>query len=146
MEIIVIIGIIAIISVITVPKLADFQQQQALNNTSEDIVSLLNEARNSTISSKNSNTYGVHFQTDKAILFAGTSYSSSPSNKQIDFDSAVISPITGGINLSGNGSDVVFERITGETTQNGTIVLELVKHTDKQKIITINLTGVIDVN
>lgn len=145
-EILIIVSIIAIISAIVVPNLSKFRNQQVLQNTTEDIVSLLNEARNSTISSKNSNTYGVHFQSDKAILFTGTSFSISPSNKQIDIDSSVIIPVTGGINLNGGGDDVVFTRISGDTTNNGTIIIQLVNDVTQQKVINISKIGVIGSN
>ena len=146
MELVVVIGIICIIGAIVFPKLNNFQQQQDMKNTSEDIISLLNEARNNTISSKDSNTYGVHFQSDRAILFSGSSFNSfSSDNKQINFESSVRIPTTGGINLGG-GSDVIFKRITGETTQSGTIIIQLVQHKDQQRIITIYKTGIIDIN
>ncbi|MFA5773588.1 MAG: prepilin-type N-terminal cleavage/methylation domain-containing protein [Candidatus Paceibacterota bacterium] len=145
-EILIVISIIVIISAIAIPNFSKFHNQQALRNTTEDVISLLNEARNSTISSKNSNTYGVHFQSDKVILFAGSSFNDSPSNKQINLDSSVIIPATGGINLNGGGSDIIFARITGDTTNNGTIVIQLVSDTTQQKIITISKIGVIGSN
>ena len=145
-EILIVVGLIAIISTIAVLNLSNFHNQQILINTTEDVVSLLNEARNDTISSKNSNTYGIHFQTDRAILFAGASFTSNPSNKQINLDSAVIIPISGGINLNGGGSDIVFDRITGETTKYGTIIIRLVSKATSQKVVTISKIGVIGSN
>ena len=145
-EILIVVGIISIISTIAVLNLSNFHNQQVLRNTTEDVVSLLNEARNSTISSKNSNTYGIHFQTDRAILFTGASFTNSPSNKQINLDSAVIIPSSGGINLNGGGNDIVFDRITGETTKYGTITIRLVSNTTSQKVITISKVGVIGSN
>jgi len=145
-EILIVISIIVIISAIAIPNLSKFHNQQALQNTTEDVISLLNEARNSTISSKNSNTYGIHFQSDKVILFAGASFTSDPSNKQVDLDSSVTIPVAGGINLNGGGSDIVFARITGDTTEYGTIIIRLVKDATQQKIITISKIGVIGSN
>lgn len=145
-EILIVVSIIAIISAIVVINLSNFRNQQVLQNTTEDVVSLLNEARNSTISSKNSNTYGVHFQSDKTILFSGASFTSDPSNKQINLDSSVIIPVTGGINLNGGGNDVIFTRILGDTTNNGTIIIQLVNDMTQQKVITISKIGVIGSN
>lgn len=145
-EIIIVISIIAIISAITIPNLSQFRNQQAIKNTAEDIISLLNEARNSTISSKNSNTYGIHFQSDRAILFTGSFFNEDPSNKQIDFDSAITIPETGGINLNGGGDDIVFVRITGDTLNYGTIVIQLSSDITQQKVINISKIGVIGSN
>lgn len=145
-EIIIVISIIAILVAIVIPNFSQFKKQQSLQTTKEDIISLLNEARNSTISSKNSTTYGIHFQSDKAILFAGTTFAESPNNKEIDFGSYVEIPTSGGINLNGGGSDVVFNRITGDTLNNGTIVIQLVNDATRQKVISINSIGVVSAN
>ena len=145
-EILVVVSIIAIISAIVVPNLSEFHNQQVIKNTAEDVISLLNEARNSTISSKDSNTYGVQFQSDRAILFAGSSFSDSPSNKQINFDSSVTIPAIGGISLNGGESNVVFDRITGDTANYGTIIIELISDNTQQKIINISKIGIIGSN
>jgi len=145
-EILIVVGLIAIISAIAGLNLSQFHNQQVLRNTTEDVISLLNEARNDTISSKNSNTYGVHLETNKITLFAGASFTSNPSNKQINLDSAVIIPSSGGINLNEGGSDIVFDRITGETTKYGTIIIQLVNNATLQKVINISNLGVIGSN
>jgi prepilin-type N-terminal cleavage/methylation domain-containing protein len=145
-EILVVISILAIIVAIVVPNFSKFHNQQALLNTTEDVISLLNEARNNTISSKDSNTYGIHFETSKATLFAGTTYVINSSNKQIIFDKAVSIPLSGGIILNGGGSDVVFDRLTGETTKYGTVIVRLISDASSQKTINISKLGVIGSN
>ena len=146
LEIIVVIGIIALISAITIPNLSAFKKQQALKNTTEDIVSLLNEARNSTISSKNSTNYGVHFEEDQASMFSGTAFTSNSSEKQIDFDQAVMIEKDTDVNLSGGGDDIIFERLTGNTTNYGTITIRLVSDASKIRTITASSIGIISVN
>jgi len=145
-EILVVVSIIAIIVAIVVPNFSKFHNQQALRNTTEDVISLLNEARNNTISSKDSNTYGVHFETGKATLFAGTTYAVNASNTQIIFDKAASIPVSGGIILNGGGSDVVFDRLTGSTSEYGTIVVRLISDASSQKTINISKLGVIGSN
>lgn len=142
-EIIIIISIISIIVAITIPNLSSFRNQREIINTKEDIIALLNEARNSTISSKNSTNYGVHIQTDRAILFPGDVFVDNTNNKQIDFSSVVNVPSTGGINLYGGGDDVVFERLTGNTENHGTIVIQLTSNSSVQKTINISSLGII---
>jgi Tfp pilus assembly protein FimT len=142
-EIIIIIAIISTITAITIPNLSSFRNQREMINTKEDIIALLNEARNSTISSKNSTNYGVHIQTDRAILFPGDIFVDSTENKQVDFDSSVNVPSTGGINLSGGGDDIVFERLTGNTENHGTIIIQLTSDSSVQKTITISSLGII---
>jgi Tfp pilus assembly protein FimT len=146
MEMLVIISIIGIISAIVISNSSDFRKKQALKNTTEDVVSLLNEARNNTLSSKNLNTYGVHFDINKAILFSGTSFADAPSNKQIDFDSSVNIPEDGGISLEGGGDDIVFHRMTGETSEYGTIIIQQTNNPSRQNVISISPIGLIEVN
>lgn len=147
-EVLVVISILSIISAIVVPRLSGFRNQQVLKNTTEDIVSLLNEARNNTISSKDSTNYGVHFESDKVVLFRGLSFDSSTVNKEIKLDSSVTIPEEGGINLQNGGGDIIFERITGDTVNDeyGTIVIQSTKDETAQNIISISKIGIIDSN
>ncbi len=142
-EIIITVAIISVISAIVFINLSSFRNQQVLNSTANDIISLLNKARQDTLSSINSTNYSVHFDSDKMILFTGSNYSSTDStNEQIPFDGAVSIPVSGGLNLGG-GNNVTFERLTGETT-GGTITLQLNSNTSRTKLIIINKTGIIN--
>lgn len=144
-EIMVILIIIIIISTLVLSNLSNFRDAQSLRNTTVDVVSILNKARQNTLSSVNSTNYGVHFDSSKAVLFSGTTYSSSnASNEIVLFNPSIIIPASGGLNIGG-GSDVIFERLTGDTL-GGTIKLQLVSDSSKQKTITINKTGVINSN
>jgi prepilin-type N-terminal cleavage/methylation domain-containing protein len=145
-EILLVISIIFIIASIASPNLSEFKKQQTLKNTTADIVSLLNEARNNTIASKNSTTYGVRFWEDKAILFIGTSYIDSSDNIQVNFDSYVKISEDDGLNLNNSfNNEVVFSRLTGDTINYGTIKVELVSDSSRYKIISINNIGIISV-
>lgn len=147
LELLMVLAILAIIVSFIILNLTKFRNEQALQNTTSDIISLVNEARTKTISSIDSTTYGVHFETSRAVLFAGSSFTEpNSSNKQIDINSAVSIPSSGGINLNGGGSDVVFTRISGDTTNYGTIIVRLVSDATRQKTITINKTGIVSSN
>lgn len=135
-----VIAIVGIISSIVLLNLSQFRNEQLLKNTTLDVVSLLNKARQNTLSSFNSTNYGVHFDGDKAVLFTGSVYSSnSVTNEPIVFNNRVIIPIPSGLNIGGGG-DVVFERLTGETI-GGTIKIQLTSNSTKHKIITIGKIG-----
>lgn len=149
-EIVIIIAIISIISSIVLFNLSLFRNEQALKNTTVDIVSILNKARENTLSSLNSTNYSVHFETDRAVLFTGSIYSDSLSTNEVTiFSPSVTIPATLGINISGGGNNITFERLTGEVingTIDSSIVIELASDGTKQKTITINKTGVISSN
>ncbi len=145
LEVIIIIIIIGIISSIILVSLSSFKNEQILKNTSIDVVSLLNKARQNTLSSINSKNYGVHFETNKMVLFGGQSYSQLDiSNEIVIFSPAILIPSLNGLNIGG-GSDVIFDRLTGETI-GGTIILQLSSDNTKMKIITISKTGIISSN
>ncbi|MFA7192163.1 MAG: hypothetical protein WC089_02590 [Candidatus Paceibacterota bacterium] len=142
-EILISIAILAVITAVVMPSLSSFKNHQVLVNTAEDVVSLLNKARMETLASKNSNYYSVHFETNRAVLFTGGVFNRSDSNNYVvNFDSAVSIPSSGGINLTGGGANVTFTRLTGDTNQNGNIVLQLNSDNNQKKIITIKKTGV----
>jgi len=146
LEIIIAMAILAIILMVVIPSLSRFKSQQNLKNATEDIISLLDKARSQTLSSKNSSNYGVHFEPAKVVLFTGGTYSSlAADNKEITFPNS-IEVLSGGISLNGSGVDVVFNRLTGETSQYGTIAIQLLSDATKQKIITINKNGIISTN
>jgi len=144
-EILIAIAVISIISSIVVLNLSKFRNEQALKNTTIDIVSLLNKAKQNTLSSINSNSYGVHFETDKITLFVAPTYSSGTNTNEVSiFSTTVKIPTSGGINVGG-GSDVIFERLTGETI-GGTIIVQQKSNVSRQKTITISKTGIISSN
>ncbi len=143
-ELLVIIAIVGIMLAMILPSLSSFRGEQTLDNTADDIVSLLNQARAQTLSSQSSTYYSVHFDTNQAVLFSGGTYTPGAStNKVVTFSNLVSLPSVGGISLLGGGSDVSFTRLTGDTTQYGTIIVRLVSDATRQKIITINQTGIV---
>lgn len=144
-EILIVLFVIVIISSIVVLSLSKFRNEQALKNETTNIISFINKTKQNTLSSVNSVNYGVHFETDQMTLFVGPIYiDGAETNEVVTFSSLVEIPILGGLNIGG-GSDVIFERLTGETT-GGTIILQLKSDATKQKTITISRTGVISSN
>lgn len=143
-ELLISVAILSIIAIAVLPLLYKFKNHQVLVNTTEDIVTLLNKARMDTLASKNSNSYGVHFEADRVVLFTGTVFNNDDANNYIvDLDDAVSVKTNGGINISGGGNDILFIRLTGDTDQNGTIVVQLNSDNTQNKIITIKKTGII---
>lgn len=146
-ELLIAISIIAIIVAIVVPSLSSFRNSRTLASTTQDIVSLLNNARNNTIASLNSTNYSVHFETGRYVYFTGSTFNNGDATNIVTtLDSSVIIPASGGINLNGAGSDVIFARLSGETTDYGTIIVRLSSDATRQKTITISKTGSISSN
>lgn len=143
-EILAVVAIISIISSILFFSFSKLNDYQAIDKETLGVISVLNNARSLTLSSKGGTQYGVHIEEDRITLFKGGTYSSSdPENVTHNLNTAVhISSYA----LSGGGSDIIFERLTGGTDQNGTITLSLRNDISNSKIITIFVTGTVQSN
>lgn len=80
---------------------------------------------------------------DKFVLFKGNSYAARDNSFDIIIDLPDIISITD-ISLNGGGADIVFERITGETSDYGSFTLT--DNEGNNTIVSINSFGVIDTN
>jgi prepilin-type N-terminal cleavage/methylation domain-containing protein len=139
-EILVVIVIMAILVTIVLSVFPKFNKSQALDKDAETIVQILRQARSQTLSSKNATQYGVHFGSSAATLFSGSTYSSSASDNQVfTLQTSDLIVSTG---LTGGGSDVIFIRLSGETSQYGTITVSS-PTLSTTRTVTIYKTGVI---
>ncbi len=141
-EILTVIAILTILSTIIWSALAGFNKNKALDRMATEAVSTLEKARSLTLAAKNNIAYGVHFQSDRIILFEGDTFSSiDPNNEETVLNSLVtISDIM----ISGDGDDIVFDRLTGKTSQDGTVTFSLVSDSSATTTINISSTGIID--
>ncbi len=116
---------------------------QGLSGNTESVASLIRQARAMTFSSAADLQYGVHLDTTQAVLFQGPSYSASnSSNVVVSLGSKVtISSVT----LYGGGSNIIFNRLTGETGNYGTTTLALVASPSVQKLIVVSPTGTVEI-
>ena len=137
-ELLVIIALIVTTCTIVFYNYSAHRNTQALNNGEDEIISLLNEARSRTLSGENNAQYGVHFQTNKVILFSGTTFATAgTSTSVVDLDATVHISSMG---LTGGVSDVVFKKVTGNTDAYGTLVITGAS-APLQKTITITKNG-----
>ncbi len=132
------IAIIVVVAVIFSSALSLFKESGQLDESQSAIMGFLRDARARTLSSENNTNYGVHFETTQTVLFRGSSYNSlNSTNETYVFPSLVkISAIS----LVG-GSDVVFQRLSGTTTNSGTVTLQSQNNTSRTRTITIYATG-----
>lgn len=141
-EILVVIAILSILSVMTFQTFWKMNSTKAIETDAFRVLLELQEARSLTVSSKNADQFGVHLATSSVILFEGASFvSGSSTNVTTTLNPAVIVSST---TLAGGGADVIFKRLSGETSQNGTVTLSLVASSTVKKTITIYKTGVVE--
>jgi prepilin-type N-terminal cleavage/methylation domain-containing protein len=144
MELLIVLAIVGIIVAIAVSQFSKIRNAQILKSTTEDILSVLNKARSQTLASLNSLQYGVRFETNRVVIFNGTTYdSNNASNEVINISSiARISSIA----LTDGVTDIYFNRLNGTASNTGTIVVSISSDVSLSKIITISKTGGVSVN
>lgn len=138
-EVMVAVVILIVLLAVTTTQFSSLRQNQALQASTTEVVSVLKKASSQTLASIDSSQYGVHFGTDTVIIFKGTTYPSDSDETITLTNPAYISNIS----LSGGGSDVYFNRLTGVPNKTGTITISI---TNSSKTITIGATGIISVN
>ncbi len=141
LEVIIVIAIIAILSGMTLLFGQTSQVRADINAEANNLASYLRLAQSKAMSGENNSDHGIHLETDKYILFEGSSYSpSDSSNHEIELPETII---TQNINLGGGGQDIVFTLPKGETKNFGTFDLYSAQI---NKTVTFNITslGTID--
>ncbi|MCK5096107.1 MAG: type II secretion system protein [Candidatus Pacebacteria bacterium] len=143
-EIVLVIGIMGILVTMVGLSFSAFRNSNILAVETEKVVSLIAQARNDTLSSKNDTVYGVRVESGRVVLFESDTFSEvDPDNIEISLDTSVA--LTD-IVLNGGGSDIVFKRLSGKTNEHGTMSLVLTSDPTTKKTITIYATGLVDIN
>ncbi|MBI4117666.1 MAG: type II secretion system protein [Parcubacteria group bacterium] len=103
-----------------------------------EMVDAVRRAQTHAMNGLGNNSWGVHFESAQYVLFKGSSYNlSDPEN--IAFPLANLLSVSV-ISLNGGGSDVIFSKASGTTTQYGTITV-LNSNDSTTKSIFINAAG-----
>jgi len=127
-----------------VPAFNFFQRQNTLEAVAQEIISALQMAQNKTLASEGASNFGVHFETNKFVLFKGASYNpASTDNENHNLPNILqISQI----NLNGGSTNIIFERLTGTTQSFGSIKIEFIDDSSKNVTIFISASGVVGLN
>lgn len=135
MELVVVMGIVAIIGLATLPMGINFIRRQNLDDTTDMVVSLLRQAHTQTVLKKYDAAYGVKLLSDSYVLFQGSSYNSRVQSYDL------VTPVSGSISFSGI-TEIVFEQYTGLPNVDGVIMITSGSET---RSIDINEQGTVDV-
>jgi len=144
LELIIVVAVIGILVSITLPQFSKIKENQVLKNATGDIVSALHSAQSQTLASVDFSEYGVHFQSDKIIIFKGTVFLDGDiNNKTINIVTpANISNVTLA-GISGTSGDTYFNRLSGVPSKIGTIT---VSTSSASKVITMSATGAVSID
>lgn len=142
-ELIVVVGLLLLVTRIATGVFGDMKRNQVLKTETERVVSIIETAHSNALTAKDASPYGVYIQSDRLVLFEGVTYAtSSPNNKEILLlDGAVIASST----ISG-GSSIVFAKLSGETTNSGSIELRVsFRKKTAKSLIQVLPSGIINV-
>jgi len=141
LELLITIAILSIISALTLWHWSGYKGREALSKDKMGIMAFMEEARSLSVASKNNSEFGVHIASSTITLFEGSSYSAgAPENINYSMNSAVE---IYSINLSNGGEDIVFNRLSGENSDFGNIILRLYNDSNASTTITILKSGVV---
>ncbi len=143
-ELLVAVAILVLVIIVVIPQFSKIKSNQILKDTTDDVISALHQAQSQTLASVNSSQYGVHLQSDRVIIFTGTTYSSGASSNQTILISSPASITNVTLNgSSGTSGDVVFSRLSGTPDKTGTVT---VYTSSLSKTVTISAAGTISLN
>ncbi len=143
MEILVVIGISALILTATITTFSAMGDMQSLDKDIEVAESYLIRAKNQTVNARSGIQYGVHFASSTVTLFDGTVYSAGSSTNSV-YRLSNKSEISL-IGLSGQ-SIVSFEEVTGKPSATGTVTFRLRSNPSVTKSLIIHATGLVEVS
>jgi prepilin-type N-terminal cleavage/methylation domain-containing protein len=137
-EIIVAVGIFALVSSISIVSFANFNRGEAVKSNASALATALRDARSKTLASVGGSQFGVKVDADRFTSFQGSTFSSStPGNVTFMFNSYVVASVT--------PLTFVFSKLTGNVNAPGTILLYARSSPGVEKTITVQATGLISV-
>lgn len=148
-ELLISIGVLAILLLLGTVIYSNFAQKDQVLTVGREIENIINEAKAKTMAGftlggSEALNFGVYFETDRYVLFPGTSFNPGHIDNQ-EFTLPTTVSFTN-INLPSNS--LVFEKVTGEVINydpvQSSIVLES-QRTLEEKIISFNQLGVVTI-
>lgn len=146
LELMISMGIVLLLTTLAIPSYRTYQYKSDLGSQVDEFVGQISLAREKTISSDVSSSWGIRISTStvpqKIIMFNGNSYNSRDASADIitDINEKVIVA-----EADFAGEDwVVFKRVTGQASTTGYITLELALDPSYSETVYLNQEGVTD--
>ena len=138
-ELLTVLGLATLFLTMSVGVYFSFRQRNQIDIESQKVASALRLAQNKTLAAQNFETHGIHF--DSAVetytFFEGATFDSmDPDNEVVPLEN---NTEFSNIQLADGGVDVIFDRVSGRTTQYGFV--EIVDVRDATIIRTLCIEG-----
>ncbi|TSC83439.1 MAG: Uncharacterized protein G01um101417_594 [Parcubacteria group bacterium Gr01-1014_17] len=140
LEVVVSVAILALVVSAGWFSFASYAARQELESGVARVMALITEARSKTLAGENSSAYGVHFESDRAVLFRAPTYQSGNADNKTEIIPRRI--IISTISFSGN--EVVFKRLTGAATAAGSVTLSVRGNSSVSKTVSVNALGTVE--
>ncbi len=146
-ELLLVMAILAILSTGVAIWFLGYQRQAEIDSGSKMIVGALRDAQSRSISGKDFKRWGVYFDAagNKFILFAEKAEGQGFSTAEVKEENYLSNFVKfGSISLNGGGSEIIFNKPGGDSSQFGTIRIEEASNSANFQDITVNQLGKID--
>ncbi|MDD4989423.1 MAG: type II secretion system protein [Candidatus Pacebacteria bacterium] len=141
-ELLVVVGILAILVVVVGPKVVGFYSAYQLDTLSQDLVQTIRLADMRAMQSEGSSPYSVHLVNGSGgsfTLYRGTNFASRDTN----YDEVHSLPNSLSLTYSGAGPEINFTKLEGITANTGSITITW-PDGNQSKTVTVNSYGVVD--
>jgi Tfp pilus assembly protein FimT len=132
-EILLVLGILAILVFLTLPLSMSLYGSQQLDSHTQDLIQVLRRAQLKAMTAEADSSFGIHFDENqrKYILFKGDFFDpESPENEEFNLPQV--------ITINTPFSEVIFSKLNGEPNVFGNIILD---SNGESRIININKLG-----
>lgn len=129
-ELLVVMSLVGLLAIIAAPTYISMQHNVALSNEALGVLNALRVVQQRSMISQNNVTHSIHFNTTDYVVYSGAS------------DIATITLANGLEFISGAGSDISFERLTGESSDT---LIQVGYPGKESKTIAVTSTGVISI-
>jgi prepilin-type N-terminal cleavage/methylation domain-containing protein len=142
-ELIISIGILAILAGVGFINIINYRHRQDLTSTAQEIIEVLRNSQNRSLSQEGGGRWGVYFNNptgaanDFYELFQGADYATATSVSK----SVLPSNIQFDIPASGSSSTIIFSPITGLPNAGATVKISLISSQTSSSTITVNSNG-----
>jgi len=135
-EILFVTAIMATLVMVGFINYSSFQKRTELSTAANEVVAVLHLANVKTISSEDDMVYSVHFEVDSYTLFSSSTYDPLA-------DDNIVYNLPSSVEFyeMPAGDNIIFSRITGETTTTGDVVLRLISDNTQTKTIAVLPSG-----
>jgi type II secretory pathway pseudopilin PulG len=130
---ILVLGLIAVIAGFSVPIYSDYQRRNEVASAQQIVITAIETAQVSSQGTIEDTTWGLKINGNTMIVFKGATYVTRDTTRDISFD------IPSHVAVSGI-NEIVFAKMTGITTNTGTITLS---NSNSTKTITVNTKGAV---